>query len=112
MKRALLWHASEADHAPPTDLQDVAAHVQLLSLGGLHEGAVRTLIDQCELNATDLDAGVQARDHVALDHDVVFLGATNGDARLALIHQQLAIIEPQPQTHAACRGRIACEPEQ
>src|SRR6185369_17538513 len=98
---ALLGQASEADHAPPLELPDVLAYEQFLSVVSLYERAVRALVDQYELAATDLDAGVQARAQAALHYDVILLGTANGDARGALVHHQLAVIEPQPQTHAA-----------
>ena len=58
MRGALLGEASEAEHAVPLDLQDVAAYEQFLSVAGLHEGAIRALVDQHELSATDLEGRV------------------------------------------------------
>jgi hypothetical protein len=77
------------------------AYEQFLSVAGLYEGPIRALVDQYEVAATDHDAGVQARAQVALDYDIILLGTANGDARGELVHHQLAVIEPQPQTHAA-----------
>jgi len=86
------------------------ARERFLSVDGLHESAIRALIDQYETVATDLDARVQARDEVTLHHEVIVLGTADGDARLAFIHQQLSVIKLQTQTHPACRGRIARDP--
>jgi hypothetical protein len=51
--------------------------------------------------ATDHDAGVQARAQMAFNYDVILVGTANGDARGALLHHKLSVIEAQPQTHAA-----------
>src|SRR6516165_6013692 len=100
MLRAPLGQAPEADHALPLEPQNVLAYEQLLSVAGLYEGPVRALVDQYEVGTTDHDAGVQARAKVTLNHDVILVGTANGDAGGVLVHHQLSIIEPQPQTHA------------
>src|SRR5579872_3405723 len=79
LRRALLRKAPEADHPLSLDLQAVAPHEGFLAVGCLHERAVGALVDQHELVAADLDARVQARDQVALDHDIVVLGTADGD---------------------------------
>src|SRR5438046_3584902 len=110
LRGALLGQAPEPNHAPALDLQAVAAHERLLAVGALHERAVGALIDQYELVAADLDARVQARDQVALDHHVVVFGPADGDARMPLIEQQLAILTAQTQPHVllgACSDRHA-----
>ena len=96
---------SEADHALPLERQAAAAYLLFLSVRDLHEGAVLALIDQHELVAAELDAGVHARDALARYHDVIVVGTADSDARVALIHQQLAVVELQ--THGARRGRFA-----
>src|SRR4029077_12602767 len=77
MRGTLLGPTSEADHATPLKVRAVAAYERFLSVGGLHVGAVGTLIDQYELVATDLDAGVRQRDPFAHHHDVQVLAAAN-----------------------------------
>src|SRR5437588_2342607 len=74
LRRAPLGHAPEADHALTLDLQAVAAHERFLAVGALHEGSIGALIDQHELVAADLDAGVPARGEAGLPHPVAGLG--------------------------------------
>ena len=69
----------------------------------LHERAVGALIDEHEFVAVDLDARVQARDQVALDDDVVVLGAADGDCGWRSSTHQLAILHRS-------RSRMACAP--
>src|SRR6516165_5789520 len=97
LRRALLGQPPESDHALAADLQAVAAHERLLAVRALHEGAVGALVDEHELVTIDLDARVQARDQVAFDDDVIVFGTSDGDARMALIEQQLPVIASQPQ---------------
>src|SRR6266513_707444 len=99
LRGALLGQAPEPDHAPALDLQAVAAHERLLAVGALHE-----------LVAADLDARVQARDQVALDHHVVVFGPADGDARMPLIDQQFAILTAQPQPHVLPGAWLARNP--
>jgi hypothetical protein len=111
VRGALLGHASEADNALPLELQAVVAYERFLSVGTLHESAVCALIDQYKkLVMGDLDAGVQARDEVTLYDHVTVVGTADGDARVPFIHQQLAVTEPQTQSHAARRMRITRDP--
>src|SRR3989440_4504684 len=110
LRGALLGQAPEADHPLALDLQAVATHERLLAVGALHERAVGALIDQYELVAADLDARVQARDQVALDHHVVVLGPADGDAGMPLIDQQFAILTAQPQPHVVRRPWLARNP--
>src|SRR6516225_9437380 len=61
LRRALLGKPPEADHALTPDLQTVAPHERLLAVGTLDEGTVGALVDEHELVAADLDAGMQPR---------------------------------------------------
>src|SRR5436305_4081155 len=110
LRRAPLGQAPEADHALALDLQAVAAHERFLAVGALHEGSIGALIDQHELVAADLDAGVQARDEVALNHHVVVLGPADGDARMALVDQQLPILPLQAQAQVMSGARLGRDP--
>ena len=62
VRRTQFGRAAEANHALPLEFQALVAHERFLSVDGLHESAVRALIDQYETVATDLDARVQARE--------------------------------------------------
>ena len=103
---SLLGKPAEPDHSLAADLQAVATHEGLLAVRALHECAVGALVDQHELVAIDLDARMQARDQIALHHHVVVLGTSDGDARVPLVDQQLAVVAAQPQAHAARRPRL------
>src|ERR1700758_1090046 len=106
LRGALLGQTPESNHALSPDLQAIAAHERLLPVGALDESAAGALIDEHELVAVDLDARMQARDQVAFDHDVVVLGAADGDTRVPLVDQQLAVIASQPQPHGPRRTRL------
>jgi hypothetical protein len=70
-------------------------------VGALHERSVRALIHQHELVPAQLDTRMQARDQVALDDEVVVLGAADGDAGLLIIELELAVLASQAQAHEA-----------
>src|SRR5690242_2887659 len=57
--------------------------------------------DGCRQEVAATDAGMQARDQVAVNDDVILLSTANGDTGGPLIHHQLSVIEPKPQTHGA-----------
>ena len=56
---------------------------------------------------TDLDLCMQARDQVALHHDVITLSAAQGNDRVAFVSQPIAVIKLQTQADATCPMRIA-----
>src|SRR5690606_15393151 len=68
---------AHADDAPPVQDGTVAADVNLLAVVLLDEGPVRTLVHQHEVLARRFDPGMHAGNEVALDDDVVLVGATH-----------------------------------
>ena len=92
-----LRDAAQADHAFACELRAVAANEDLLAGIRLHERAVRALVDERELVAARLDARVHARDQIALDDDVVLLGAAQGRALAPLADGDLAALIAQAQ---------------
>src|SRR4029453_41474 len=96
-RRARLGDPAEADQALAFELHAVAADERLLAFARGDERAVRALIDQQELVAVVLDASVQPGDQVALDDDVVLLGATNRDIGAAVVDHAFLTLKAHAQ---------------
>ena len=71
----------------------------------MHEGAVGALVEQQESGLVGLDARVQPRDQVALDDNVVVLGAANRGLRAMVIEHDL--LAEAAQTQAPRPGLLA-----
>ena len=67
-----------------TELRRIAPDERLLALQVLHKSPVRTLVDEYKLAAAHFHLGVNSGNKIALDDQVVVVGAANTDA-LALI---------------------------
>ena len=85
LRRDIIGQAPETDEARALDLQTVAPHEGVFLAGGLHESAVRALIDEDEVVAVDLDARMQPRDEIAADDEIVVLGAADGNVGTLVI---------------------------
>src|SRR5690606_17450745 len=96
-RRAGPRRAAEADHALAGQLRAVAPHEDLLAAARMHERSVRALVDQRELVAARLDPGMQPRDQIALDDEIVVLGAAERDHLAAFADQDLLALIAQAQ---------------
>ena len=97
MIRLRLGHAPEPDHALTPERYRIAPDERIVSVLALYERAVRALVDEHEAVLAGLDAGMQARDQVALDHEVVFLAAPERRRRpFAVIEHELGAEIPEP----------------
>jgi hypothetical protein len=69
------------------------------------------LIDEHELVAVEFDLGVQARNQVALDDDVVLFGPADRDTGARIVEQDFLPLEPHAQSARVllflARGRLA-----
>ena len=95
----------------PDELRAVAPNEDLLAGVGLHERAVRALVDERELVAAHFDARMNARDQVALDDDVVVLGAAERRALAAFADRDLAALVAQAQPLRPCARLRAAVPD-
>src|SRR5690606_9969735 len=89
--------APEADHTLAGQLRAVAPDEDLLAAARVHERAVRALVYEREFVAARLDAGMQPRNQIALDDEVVVLGAAERDALAAFADQDLLALIAQAQ---------------
>ena len=96
---------AEPDQSLAANLHRVAAHEGFLAVLADHERAVGALIDQHELVAVELDPRVQPGNQIALDDEIVLLGAAHGDVGAPILHQDLLALIAQSQAIALVGSR-------
>jgi hypothetical protein len=95
--RLRLGHAPEPDHADAFQRNRIPPHEGVVAVLALHERTVGALVNEHEAILARLDARVQARHQVALDHEVIFLAAPECRVgALAMIEHELRAEVAQP----------------
>ncbi len=84
-------------------MHGIAANEGFFAVFADDERTIRTLIDQHEFIAVEFQSGVQPRDQIALDDEVVLLGSAHGDARTTVFYQNFLALIPQAQAQSFIR---------
>src|ERR1017187_9772072 len=80
LRRVAIRRFTETNQTFAANLHRVTANERFFAVLPDDERAVRTLIDQHELIAIELHAGMQSRYQVTLDDQIILFGPAQGDA--------------------------------